>query len=279
MNRLKTLLILCMALCFATACNKNVDMTLVQKTLFENADIRQIEASDAWEVTVVADSSTFVELEYSAYLKDYIFAKMENDSLKIGFSQKVHPQIGSVFKATVHTLYVNSIEAHNASQMAFEGELGSSDDVVKIELDGASVCNGLQLSGKDVYVSVSDASQFLGFNINSANCVVKVSGASACKGIFDINFHFQAVVNDASQIVAFGGESYYGALTLNNGSLANVVQMPINELSVNLSGASEATVWANDSMVGTLKEASTLYYIGDPQIQIECSEDSQLIPR
>ena len=275
---IKPILLLCVALCVATSCKKEVDMTLVQKTVLENADIRQIEASDAWEVTVVADSSTFVELEYSAYLKDYIFAKMENDSLKIGFSQKVHPQIGSVFKATVHTLNINSIKAHNASQMAFEGDFGSSDDVIKIDLDGASVCNGLQVSGKDVYVSVSDASQFLSFNINCTNCVVDVSGASACKGFFDTNFHFQAVLNDASQIVVFGGKSYYGTLTLNNGSLANVVQMPINELSVNLSGASEATVWANDSMVGTLKEASTLYYIGDPQIQIECSEDSQLIP-
>ena len=58
MKTIKTILILCVAICFATSCNKDVDMTLVQKTLFENADIRQIEVSDAWEVTVVADNNT-----------------------------------------------------------------------------------------------------------------------------------------------------------------------------------------------------------------------------
>ena len=62
MKALKPLLLLCVALCFATACKKDVDMTLVQKTVLENADIRQIRVSDAWEVSVVADSNTFVEL-------------------------------------------------------------------------------------------------------------------------------------------------------------------------------------------------------------------------
>ena len=278
MKKFSYLLCFSVAFCFATSCKKDVDMTLVQKTVFENADIRQIEVSDAWQVTVVADSVSFVELEYSAYLEESVSVKMENDSLKIGFGKTIYPQTGSVFKATVHTMYLSSIEVHDASQMTFEGELGSGDDVVKIDLDGASICNGLQFSGKDVYVSVSDASQLLGFNINSTNCVVNVDGASACKGTFDIRFHFQAILNDASQMVAFGGESYYGALTLNGGSLANMVQMLVNELSVNLSGASEATVNASEKMTGSLIEASTLYYIGHPQVNIDCSEDSQVIP-
>ena len=62
MKTIKTILILCVALCFATSCKKDVDMTLVQKTIFENTDIRQVEIEDAWLVTLVADSNTFVEL-------------------------------------------------------------------------------------------------------------------------------------------------------------------------------------------------------------------------
>ena len=38
MKTIKSILILCVALCFATSCKKEVDMTLVQKTLFENAE-------------------------------------------------------------------------------------------------------------------------------------------------------------------------------------------------------------------------------------------------
>ena len=39
MKTIKTILILCMALCFATSCKKEVDMTLVQKTVYDNTDI------------------------------------------------------------------------------------------------------------------------------------------------------------------------------------------------------------------------------------------------
>ena len=66
MKTIKTILILCAALCFTTSCKKEVDMTLKQKTVLENADIREIEVSDGWQVTIVADSCTYVELAYSA---------------------------------------------------------------------------------------------------------------------------------------------------------------------------------------------------------------------
>ena len=49
-------------------------------------------------------------------------------------------------------------------------------------------------------------------------------------------------------------------------------------MNVDLSSGSEATVRVVELMEGTLNEASTLYYKGHPQINIDCSEDSQLIP-
>ena len=68
MKAIKPVLFLCVVLCFATSCKKDVDMTLVQKTVLANVDIREIEIGDAWQVTVVYDSiNTFVDLEYSAY--------------------------------------------------------------------------------------------------------------------------------------------------------------------------------------------------------------------
>ena len=40
MKALKPILFLCVALCLTTSCKKEVDMTLKQKTVLENADIR-----------------------------------------------------------------------------------------------------------------------------------------------------------------------------------------------------------------------------------------------
>ena len=278
MKTIKTILILCAALCFATACKKEVDMTLIQKTVLENADIRQIEVGDAWQVTVVADSSTFVELEYSAYLEPYMKTKMEGTQLEIGFTGKVYPVMGSVYKAKVHTAHFNRVEAKDATILNFEGSFYSDDDSLNIVLNDASLCNGLDISGKYNKVSLNDASKFLGFHLDGTNNLVYVKDASVCKGSFETRFHFFALLEDASQLVTFEGATPYGQITLRDGSLVNMAQTEIRELNVNLSGASEATVNVTETMTGSLTDASTLYYKGIPTIDVNCSEDSQLIP-
>ena len=278
MKTIKPILLLCAALCFATACKKEVDMTLMQKTLFENTDIQQIEVSDAWQVTVIADSNTYVELEYSAYLEEHLSVNMNSNQLKINFKDAIHPAIGSVYKAIVHTTHFNKLEVDEASVLNFEGSFSSDNDTLNIILKGASQCSGLNNGGKYNNVSVEDASKFVGFQLDGTNNLVYVKNASICKGNFETRFHFLAVLSNASQLVTYDGSAPYGQLTLQDDCLANMVQTEIRELNINLSGASEATVNVTDQMTGSLTETSTLYYKGFPQINVECSEDSQLIP-
>lgn len=274
----KPLLLLCVALCFATSCKKEVDMTLVQKTVLENVDIRGIEVGDAWQVNVVADSNTYVELEFSAYLEPYLKAKMVGNQLEIGFAGNVRPVINSEFRATVHTNKIEKIEAEEASQLSFTGQFSATSDSLTVRLGDASVCSGLDYSGHECKVVIEDASQFLGFHLTSTNAEVKVSDASTCKGTFDASFHLVANLSGASRLITFGGAAPYGMIKLQDGSLLNMVQTEVGEMHVDLSGASEATVNVNDHMEGTLTEASTFYYKGHPQINVDCSDDSQLIP-
>lgn len=274
----KPLLLLCVALCFASSCKKEVDMTLMQKTVLENADIRAIEVGDAWQVTVVADSSTYVELEFSAYLEPYLKTKMNGNQLEIGFAGNVRPVINSEFRATVHTNKIEKIEAEDASQLSFTGQFSATSDSLILHLEDASVCTGLNYSGHECKVVIEDASQLLGFNLTSTNGEVKMSDASTCKGNFDMQFHLVANLSGASRLITFGGAAPYSMIQLQDASLVNMVQTEVGDMHVDLSGASEATVNVNDHMEGTLTEASTLYYKGHPQLNIECSEDSQLIP-
>ena len=278
MKTIKTILVLCVALCFATSCKKDVDMTLLQKTVLENADIRAIEVGDAWQVTVVADSSTYVELEFSAYLEPYLKAKMEGTELEIGFTGNVRPVINSTFLATVHTDKIESIEAEDAAELAFSGHFSATSDSLILHLEDASMCSGLDYSGHECKVVIEDASQFLGFHLTSTNAEVKVSDASTCKGDFDMSFHLVATLSGASQLVTFGGAAPYGMIKLQDACLLNMVQTEVREMHVDLSGASEATVDVSDRIEGTLTEASTLYYKGHPQLNVDCSEDSRLIP-
>ena len=278
MKTFRTILILCVALYFATGCKKDVDMTLMQKTVFENADFRQIEVSDAWQVTVVADSSTFVELEYSAYLEPRLAVKMEGTKLEIGFMGNVYPVINSIFRATVHTNKIERIEAEDAAQLLFVGQYSATSDTLYVELDDASICSGLNYSGHVCEISIENASQFLDFNVSGYNCEVSASEASSCKGIFDMSFHLVADLSGASHFITFGGEAPYGMIRLQEGSLLNMAQSQVREMHVDLSGASEATVWVSDALEGTLKDASSLYYKGNPQKHIECDESSEIIP-
>ena len=58
-------------MCCFVSCKKELDMTLVQKTVYENTDISLFHIDDAWDVTFVYDSlKSYVELEYSAYLEE-----------------------------------------------------------------------------------------------------------------------------------------------------------------------------------------------------------------
>lgn len=278
MKTIKTILILFVALCFATSCQKEVDMTLMQKTLFENVDIRQIEVSDAWEVTVVADSNTFVVIEYSAYLEERIKAKMEGTKLELGFGGSTYPVINSVYRATIHTNKIERLEAADAVHLNFVGSFSATSDTLYVDLDDASVCSGLDYSGHICEISIKDASHFLDFQLSGYNCEVEVQDASTCKGSFDMSFHLVANLNGASQLITFGGAAPFGMIKLQESSLINMVQTQVREMHVDLSGASEATVQVSEAMEGTLTEASTLYYKGHPQIQVECTEGSELIP-
>lgn len=278
MKTLKPLLFLCVALCFATSCKKNVDMTLVQKTVLENANIRQITASDAWEVSVVADSSTFVELEYSAYLENKVNVKMQGTRLEIGFLGSTYPVLNSVFRAIVHTNTIENIKVEEDAQVSFAGHFSATSDTLFVELDDASVCTGLDYSGHNCKIAINDASQFLDFQLSGYNCEVKVSEASTCKGNFDMSFHLVADLSGASQLITFGGIVPNGMVKLQETSVLNVVQTEIREMFVDLSGGSEATVNVTESLSGSMVTASTLYYKGHPQINVDCSDDSRLIP-
>ena len=279
MKAIKPILLLCAALCFATSCKKEVDMTLMQKTLFENADINQIYVFDAWEVTIVADDRTYVELEYSAYLEPGLQVEMEESRLEIGFTNNVNPVIGSVFKAIVHTSEKEAlvIRANDASVITLEEpfELESSLD---IELLNASVCNRFEVSSNSCSILATYGSQLLGVDYHGKNCVVMVTKGAACKGNFNVEQSFKASAYISSQIIVFGGSIPSASIEIKDAGTINMVRTEVNDMSVYLDGASEATINVSETLRGFLLSGSTLYYKGHPQIDINCSEDSQLIP-
>ena len=280
----KPIILLCVAALFATSCKKDVDMTLVQKTVLENTDIRQIEVGDAWQVTIVSDSVTYVELAYSAYLDPYVKAKMEGNKLEIGFTTNVYPVINSEFRATVHISQLENdkvcpdcggeLDLNDAAQVQCRGDF--AEQRIEVELSDASKCNGLVFSGESCMIKMEDASLMTGFQFVGTACNAELDDASQFNGEIQSAEQFNIELKSASRFVNKGGETATANIKLHDASILNMVETRVGTMHVELNSASEATVQVADFMDGTLKEASTLYYKGHPQLQVDCDESSTI---
>ena len=278
MKTIKAILILCVALCLATSCKKEVDMTLVQRNVLENADIHRVNVDNGWEVTFVYDSlKSYVELEYSAYLEDYVSVKEANEWVNIGFNSRIYPLSGSVFKATVHLSQTSvlSLKADNASVITMEGPFEVED--MDIELHNASVCNGFTVTAPLCSIHLDNGSHLYGVNYTGANCTVYVYKGSSCKGRFNVEQSFTAGVGINAQLIVSGGSMASASIEVKNTGTINMVKAEAKEMNVYLDDESEATVKVTETIRGSLLSGSTLYYTGHPVIEVECSEDSQLI--
>lgn len=272
MKTIKPFLILCVALCFVTSCKKDVDRTLMQKTVLENVDIREIEVSDAWQVKVVADSSTYVVLEYSAYLENNLKARMEGTKLEIGFAGSVYPAINSVYRAIVHTPQIEKLDADEASQVQFIGEFTGHQLV--IELSDASQCNGPIFTGQSCNLKMEDASLLTGLHFVGSSCTAELEHASQFNGQIEAADQLEITLEDASRFVNKGGVTDLSNIKVHAASHLNMVETSVTEMHVDLTGSSEATVWVNGLLEGWAKDASTLYYKGHPQMSVDCEEGS-----
>ena len=281
MKALKPILILCIAICFTTSCKKEVDMTVMQKTLFENADIRQIEIGDAWQVTIVADTVTFVQVEYSAYLENYLKTKLEGTKLEIGFTGNVYPVINSVYRATVHTNHVTlfeKLEAKEAALVKCEGVFTFKGQQLELHLSDAAQCDGLIFLGESCEIKMENASLLTGFQFVGNTATAVLEDASQFNGRIQVDESLQVELNDASRFVNKDGTTQQVLIKLQNSSLLNMAETEVQSMNVDLSSGSEATVHITGLLEGSLIEASTLFYKGHPLIQVDCSDDSQLIP-
>ena len=276
MKTLKTSLILCATICCFVSCKKEVDMTVMQKTMFENATISQIEVNDGWNVTVVADSNTFVEVEYSAYLENYLKISMEGSKLHVGFTGKVYAEIGSVYRATVHTDKMEELTSKNESNLQFDGVFSGQN--LTIKLSDVSHCFGLVFSGDCCEIEMEGISILGGFQFIGSTCKAILEDASQFNGDIQAADQLEVELDGASRFVNKGEMTDVAIVKLQSASLLNMAETQVGEMQVEISSGSEATVHVTNLLSGTLTEASTLYYIGNPEINVDGFDGSQLIP-
>ena len=102
MQRIKYLAVF-VVLLMAGCRDKDLDMTVLNKSLFDGADFTEIVLNDSWNVTIVQDDEkTGIDLEYSAFLEDYLDVKQEKKNLSIAFTHRLNLPYNTVMNAVIH---------------------------------------------------------------------------------------------------------------------------------------------------------------------------------
>ena len=262
-------------LVFAGCREKELDMTLVQKTVYEDATITAFTAQDAWNVTVVQDERTYVELEYSAFLEEYLKIKMETHELNIGFYRHLYLPANTVMNATVHTPSVEKLQFSDATRAVLEGVFPETN--LTIELSDAATCKGGRFTGK-ADLDLSDAAKMVDFDFEGETCSVTLSDASTFKGNLLVTDHLDVVVEDASHMTTYGGSAPYAEVEVSDASSLNLLETEIGVMHITVKDASEASVDVTNTLEGTVKDASELYYKGNPSLNVICDDSSIIRP-
>lgn len=261
MKYLKTIVLACMAVYLFSACKRELEMNLLQSILMEEMEINSIHAEEAFEIKVVYDERSFVEMECSAYLKEYIICKVENGCLTLSVNKASSLPHGTVYRAVVHTPTLQSIVLTEASNVTITGDF---DGFSSVELSRASYCSGGVFTNDKVRIVLSDASQLVDFSFIGQQLEAQVTDASRFVGKLNATDCLDIRLASASSFVNYGGNTETATLNLEGSSLVNMAQTEIRDLEVVFSGASSATVKVSETVKGRLSGCSSLYYYGNP---------------
>lgn len=258
-----------------TACKKEkeLDMTVMNKTLYENATMNEITAEDAWCVIVRQDTVSYVELKYSAFLEEYLQVTLEGTSLHIGLSASLNLPSNTEMTATVHTQAVQKIHFSEAVAAAIEGRF--PETAMTLELDGASTCRGGNFFGS-ADLKLSGASKCVEFSFEGTSCKVEVVDASDFKCSLKVSEDLEMTVKDSSHLTDYWGEINRADVIVTNASYLNMATSWISQMHIAVKSASEATVNVTKTLDGSVQEASRLYYSGDPTLNVNCDDSSIL---
>lgn len=269
----RVLLILVLGLMMFTGCyEKDLDMTVMQQTRYEGATINEITVEDAWSVQVLPSDSSYVELEYCAFLEEYLQIRMEGTALYIGLSRSLRLPNNTVMHATIHTASVQKLHFSDAV-VASLGRF--PETALTLELEDAAICrNGYFYGTADL--KLSDASKCVEFSFEGTDCTVELDDASVLQAKLNVSGNLTMTIKEASRVTEYWGEINHADVRVLDASQLNMATSTINTMYIDVNSVSEATVNVVEFLEGLVHNASKLYYSGDPILNVDCDETSIL---
>jgi len=260
-----------------SACReKELDMTVLNKTMFEDVAFTEIVAEDAWNVIVVQDDQrTGVELEYSAFLEEYLSISKEGQKLNVAFTQRLNLPDATVKNATVYVSSLEKISLIEAASMTLQGEFHAES--LTLSLKDKATLRGGNLFG-DLEMDLDGASTVVDLVAEGAQCHLDLKNASVFKGTVTATAKLDVDADGGSRFTTYGGASPHAEVDVDNASFLNMVQTLVENMDLQVKNASEASVNVITLLEGSASNASTVFYQGHPNILLECDNTSSIYP-
>lgn len=262
-------------LVFAGCRDKDLDMT-VEKYLFsENVDFSDISVVDGWNVTIVQDDvQSYVELEHSAYLKDYLKYQTNGNDFYLGLQSHYNLPYNTVMNVIIHTPHVRKLHFYDAVNATLIGVFPETE--LTVEISDASTCKGGRFVGK-ADLLLSEAATLADFDFAGESCSLQLEDASTFKGVLSASNYLGVRVKDASHLTTYGGYVIHADVEVSDAGSLNMLETEVEMMHIIVKEASEASVFVTGTLEGSVKDASTLYYKGNPIINVEC-DDASIYP-
>ena len=227
-------------------CNGTVGSgeVITEKKDFTN--FTTLDISSAFEVDITQSSTYSVVIKADEDLFDYIEVTQTGSKLKIYLSPHhifTDFTLGKrVLKAEISMASLHELEISGASKGTVTGFKSASP--LKLNVSGATSLKLTDIAAGDTDCEVSGASKLTG-NLTAGYADFNVNGASS--------MDLSGVANDME-------------LEVSGASRAELEEFRVRNVDVNLSGASETTVYVSETLDIEVSGASRLYFVGNPTL-------------
>jgi hypothetical protein len=211
----------------------------LQTENYNYSDFIRVEVSSAFKVEITQSNSYSVEVTADDNLLEYVEVSQDGDKLKIDL-KKVTLLWPVTLEAKIAMPELRGLVLSGATRGTVS-KLSSTRNL-DIELSGASSLNLVDISAGDVK-----------FNIYGAS---KVSGNIVAN---DTEFNI-----DEASTAQLKGSASNMKVDAQGSSRVELAEFEVENVAINLSGASSGTVNVHGRLDADLGEASKLSYIGEP---------------
>lgn len=220
---------------------------------FNYGGFGKIEVASAFEVKITQGDAFSINVTAG----DFSRIKVEKDGDTLRVSQQGIRWFAPAHQKPVACITVPDMDSLKLSG-ASKGTLSNfhTNSNLVLRASGSSYLNTIDISATNVFVEISGSSRLQGNLKAVSDAVIAVSGSS---------------------IVELTGEATDISTRVSGASRCNLINFPVCNADINVSGASNAWTNLNGSLKASVSGASNLTYLGNPApVEIETSGGSYI---